>query len=80
MSISGIAIRPIAAARARLEPDTAAKPALAHSLRVRGVEVPGVPDLRLKIDLYRRLARVTTEDGSEGYIDAAGAYVWEPTK
>lgn len=23
------------------------KPALAHSLRVRGVEVPGVPDLRL---------------------------------
>jgi hypothetical protein len=24
------------------------KPALAHSLRVRGVEVPGVPDLRLK--------------------------------
>jgi hypothetical protein len=28
--------------------DEAAKPALAHSLRVRGVEVPGVPDLRLK--------------------------------
>ena len=26
----------------------AQKPALAHSLRVRGVEVPGVPDLRLK--------------------------------
>ena len=26
----------------------AAKPALAHSLRVRGVETPGVPDLRLK--------------------------------
>lgn len=25
-----------------------AKPALAHSLRVRGVETPGVPDLRLK--------------------------------
>ena len=25
-----------------------AKPALAHSLRVRGVQVPGVPDLRLK--------------------------------
>lgn len=24
------------------------KPAIAHSLRVRGVEVPGVPDLRLK--------------------------------
>ncbi len=28
--------------------DAAAKPALAHSLRVRGVETPGVPDLRLK--------------------------------
>ena len=28
--------------------DEADKPALAHSLRVRGVETPGVPDLRLK--------------------------------
>ena len=27
--------------------DEAQKPALAHSLRVRGVEVPGVPDMRL---------------------------------
>ena len=34
------------AALARAADD--AKPALAHSLRVRGVETPGVPDLRLK--------------------------------
>ena len=37
-----------AALKAALEAaDAAAKPALAHSLRQRGVDVPGVPDLRL---------------------------------